>query len=121
MAKEKKAKNNNDEVIEKVQNTQLEETERLIERAQQIDPLSDDYITIQERISDANESSENIGKLKGKRLTKLEIAEKITGIGVGIAGVALTVKEISGGMIRSDGAKTILRNCIGSVGKFIKK
>lgn len=121
MAKEKKAKNNNDEVIAKVQNVQLAETERLIERAKEIDPLSDDYVTIQERISDANESSENIGKLKGKRLTKLEVMEKVTGIGVGLAGIALTVKEISGGMVRSDGAKTILRNCIGGIGKIVKK
>lgn len=120
MAKDKKAKNN-DENIVKLQNVQLEETERLIETAKTIDPLSDDYVTIQERISDSNESSENIGKLKGKRLTKLEVAEKVTGIGVGLAGIALTVKEISGGMIRSDGCKTILRNCIGSIGKIVKK
>ncbi len=121
MAKNKAKNNNNDETIVAVQNAQLEESKRLIERAQTIDPLSDDYIAIQERISDANESSDNIGKLRGKKLTKLEVAEKITGIGVGIAGIALTVKEISGGMIRSDGAKTILRNVIGNVGKFIKK
>lgn len=119
MAK-KKAKNN-DENIVKLQNVQLEETERLIERAKEIDPLSDDYVVIQERISDANESSENIGKLKGKRLTKLEIAEKVTGISVGVAGIALTIKEISGGMIRSDGAKTILRNVMSNVGKIVKK
>ena len=120
MAK-KKAKNDNDENIVMVQNAQLTETERLIEKAKEIDPLSDDYVTIQERISDANESSENIGKLKGKRLSKLEIAEKVTGIGVGVAGIALTIKEISGGMVRSDGAKTILRNVIGNIGKIAKK
>ena len=120
MAKNK-AKNNNDETIDKVQNVQLEETERLIERAKEIDPLSDDYVVIQERISDANESSENIGKLKGKKLTKLEIAEKITGISVGVAGVALTIKEISGGMVRSDACKTILRNCFNGIGKIVKK
>ena len=120
MAKNK-AKNNNDEEITKVQSVQLAETERLIERAKEIDPLSDDYVTIQERISDANESSENIGKLKGKRLSKLEVVEKVTGIGVGLAGIALTIKEVSGGMIRSDGCKTILRNCIGSIGKIVKK
>lgn len=121
MAKDKKAKNNNDEEITKVQSVQLAETERLIAKAQEIDPLSNDYITIQERISDANESSENIGKLKGKRLSKLEIAEKVTGIGVGVAGIALTIKEISGGMVRSDGCKTILRNVIGQIGKIVKK
>lgn len=104
-----------------VQNAQLTETERLIEKAKEIDPLSDDYVAIQERISDANESSENIGKLKGKRLSKLEIAEKVTGIGVGVAGIALTIKEISGGMVRSDGAKTILRNVISGIGKIAKK
>lgn len=120
MAK-KKAKNDNDENIVMVQNAQLTETERLIEKAKEIDPLSDDYVVIQERISDANESSENIGKLKGKRLSKLEIAEKVTGIGVGVAGIALTIKEISGGMVRSDGAKTILRNVIGNIGKIVKK
>jgi hypothetical protein len=120
MAKNKKARNN-DEEITKVQNAQLTETGRLIERAKDIDPLDDDYITIQERIADANKSSENIGKLKGKGLSKLEVMEKITGIGVGVAGIALTVKEICGGMVRSDGAKTILRNCIGSIGKIVKK
>lgn len=120
MAKEKKAKNN-DERIDAVQNVQLKETERLIEKAKEIDPLSDDYVTIQERISDANESSENIGKLKGKKLSKIEVAEKLTGIGVGLAGIALTIKEVSGGMIRSDGAKTILRNVIGNIGKIVKK
>lgn len=120
MAKNKKAKNNDEQIVA-VQNVQLEETERLIEKAKTIDPLSNDYVTIQERISDSNESSENIGKLKGKRLTKLEVAEKVTGIGVGVAGIALTIKEISGGMVRSDGAKTILRNVIGNIGKIVKK
>ncbi len=121
MAKNKAKINNNDEEITKVQSVQLAETERLIERAKEIDPLSDDYVTIQERISDSNESSESIGKLKGKKLSKLEVMEKVTGIGVGLAGIALTIKEVSGGMIRSDGCKTILRNCIGSIGKIVKK
>lgn len=120
MAKNKQTINNDEQIVA-VQNVQLKETERLIEKAKSIDPLSDDYVVLQERISDANESSDNIGKLKGKKLTKLETAEKLTGIGVGIAGIMLTVKEISGGMVRSDGAKTILRNVMSNVGKIVKK
>lgn len=119
--KDKDIAKTTEEKIDDTEGLQLEETARLIERAKDIDPLSDEYVTIQERIADSNESSEKIGKLKGKKLTKLEIAEKITQIGVGVAGIALTVKEMSGGMIRTDGCKTILRNAISAAGKLIKK
>lgn len=105
-----------DEVAKK----QLEETERLIERAKKIDPLSDDYVILQERIGDSNESAKDIAELKGKRLTKLEVAEKVIGLGVGISGIALTAKELSGGMIRNETSKVLLRNVISGVTKKIK-
>lgn len=121
MSKKVKDMHDEEETIKRVEMAQVEETERLLAKAKEIDPLSDDYITIQERIEDSNESSEKIGKLRKKKLTKLEIAEKVTQIGVGAAGIALTLKELSGGMIRTDGCKTILRNAISAAGKIIKK
>lgn len=117
MAKKDKAKN---DIIEETRDLQLKETQRLLDRAKEIDPLDDDYITIQERISDSNDSSEKIEGLKEKKKSKLEIAEKMVTIGVGISGIALTVKECCGGMVRNDATKTILRNVIGTVTKFKK-
>lgn len=117
MAKKDKAKN---DIISETRDLQLKETQRLLDRAKDIDPLDNDYVTIQERISDSNESSEKIEGLKEKKKSKLEIAEKIVTIGVGISGIALTVKECTGGMVRNDATKTILRNVIGCVTKFKK-
>jgi hypothetical protein len=117
MAKKDKAKN---DIISETRDLQLKETQRLLEKAKEIDPLDDNYITIQERISDSNESSEKIEGLKEKKKSKLEIAEKLVTIGVGISGIALTGKECFGGMIRNDCTKTILRNVVGWATKFKK-
>lgn len=97
------------------------ETERLIDKAREIDPLSDDYVTIQERISHQNEIATETNNLKGKSMTGWEKAEKVVNMAVAVGGLGLVVKETCGGFIRSDGCKTIMRNALGGVGKILKK
>lgn len=97
------------------------ETERLLGIAKDLDPLSDEYVTIQERISHQNEIATETNNLKGKSMNNWEKAEKLVNMAVAVGGLGLVVKEINGDFIRSDGCRTIMRNALGGVGKILKK